>query len=144
MDDGFAGFAGAKTGHRRVVLCRRPYFRIGGLLQFLATLVSLVAFATHARVEGKPVGLGHPFQPWVRARACPAVSGIQWPDGADHERLLTLLWADGDPVRHGIAQEMRHGIRIVCGIEIQPGTLGILLQQALPFQATAYSRPKWP
>ena len=50
-----------------------------------------------------------------------------------------MLWSDGDPVRHGTAQEMRHGIRIVCGIEIQPGTLGILLQQALPFQATAYT-----
>ena len=31
------------------------------------------------------------------------------------------------------------GIRVVCGVEFQPGLLGILLQQAQPFQATAYS-----
>jgi hypothetical protein len=30
---------------------------------------------------------------------------------------------------------MRHGIRLVCGIEFQPGALGVLLQQALSFQA---------
>jgi len=29
------------------------------------------------------------------------------------------------------------GVRIVCGFEFQPGTLGILLQQAQPYQATA-------
>ena len=34
---------------------------------------------------------------------------------------------------------MRHGIRVVCGVEFQPGLLGILLQQAQPFQATACS-----
>jgi hypothetical protein len=82
-------------------------------------------------VEREPVGLSHPFQSRVRA--------VQWPDGADHERLLTLLWADSDPVRHGTAQEMGHGVRIVCGVKFQPCLLGILLQQALPFQATAYT-----
>jgi hypothetical protein len=30
---------------------------------------------------------------------------------------------------------MRHGIRLVCGIEFQPGAPGVLLQQALSFQA---------
>jgi len=30
---------------------------------------------------------------------------------------------------------MRHGIRLVCGIEFQPGALGVLLQQALSFKA---------
>ena len=30
---------------------------------------------------------------------------------------------------------MRHGIRLVCGIEFQPGALGVLFQQALSFQA---------
>jgi hypothetical protein len=33
---------------------------------------------------------------------------------------------------------MGHRIRVVCGVEVQPGLLGILLQQAQPFQATAY------
>jgi hypothetical protein len=34
---------------------------------------------------------------------------------------------------------MGHGVRVICGVEVQPGTLGILLQQAQPLQATAYT-----
>ncbi len=83
-----------------------------------------MALATHPRVEGKPVGLGHPFQS--------RIGSVQWPDGADHERLLTLLWADRDPVRYRTAQEMGHRIRVVCGAEVQPGAFCILLQQAQP------------
>jgi hypothetical protein len=51
---------------------------------------------------------------------------------------LTLLWADRDPVRYRTTQEMGHGIRVVCGVEFQPGLLRILLQQTLALQATAY------
>ncbi len=50
-----------------------------------------------------------------------------------------MLWADSDPVRHRATQEMGHGIRLVCGVEFQPGLLGILLQQPLALQATAYT-----
>jgi hypothetical protein len=49
----------------------------------------------------------------------------------------TLLWADGDPIRHRTAQNLRHGIVVVCGLQFQPGALGVLLQQALSFQAAA-------
>jgi len=77
------------------------------------------------------IGLCYPFQSGVRS--------AQRPDGADHERLLTLLWADRDPVRYRTAQKMGHRIRVVCGVEVQPGLLGILLQQPQPFQATAYT-----
>ncbi len=31
-----------------------------------------------------------------------------------------------NPIRHGTTQDMRHGIRLVCGIEFQPGALGVL------------------
>ncbi len=37
MDGMYAGFAGAKTGHRRVTLCWRDCFCISDLLQLLAT-----------------------------------------------------------------------------------------------------------
>ena len=33
---------------------------------------------------------------------------------------------------------MGHGVRVVDRVEFQPGLLGILRQQAQPFQATAY------
>ncbi len=52
---------------------------------------------------------------------------------------LALLWADRDPVRHGTAQEMGHGVCVICGVKCQPSLLGILLQQPQPFQATAYT-----
>jgi len=60
---------------------------------------------------------------------------VEWADGANHEGFATLLRADGDPIRHGTTQKMRHGIRVFCGIEFQPGSLGVLLQQALSLQA---------
>jgi len=78
-------------------------------------------------VQGKSIGLGDAFQSGIRP--------VEWADGANHEGFATLLWADGDPIRHGTAQDMRHGIRLVCGIEFQPGALGVLLQRALSFQA---------
>ena len=45
--------------------------------------VPLMALASHSRVEGIPVGPGRSFHSriWV----------VQWPDGADHEGLFTLL-----------------------------------------------------
>jgi len=82
---------------------------------------------THAGVQGKSIGLGDAFQSGIRP--------VEWAEGANHEGFATLLRADGDPIRHGTAQDMRHGIRLVCGIEFQPGALGVLLQQALSFQA---------
>jgi len=88
-------------------------------------------------VEGEAIGLGHPFQPGVWA--------VQWPDGANHEGLLTLLWAGGNAVRHRATQEMRQGpprfigcgIRVLGGVEVQPGALGVLFQQALALEAAA-------
>ena len=50
-----------------------------------------------------------------------------------------MLWANGDPIRHGTTQEMRHGVRAVCGLQFQPGALGILLQQSLALKAAAYA-----
>jgi len=32
---------------------------------------------------------------------------------------------------------MRHGIRVVSGLQFQPGALGVLFQQSLAFQAAA-------
>mgnify|MGYP006891288401 CR=1 FL=1 len=81
-------------------------------------------------MKGEPVGLGHSLQSGIRS--------VQGADGANHEGLATLLRADGDPIRHGTTQKMRHGIRVVCGLQFQPGALGVLLQQAQPFQAATY------
>ena len=47
--------------------------------------------------------------------------------------------ADGDPLRHGTTQKIRHGIRVVCGLQFQPGALGVLFEQALAFQAATYT-----
>ena len=46
--------------------------------------------------------------------------------GADHESFTSLLWADGYAVGDGTAQNLRHGIGILGGVEVQPGTLGVL------------------
>jgi hypothetical protein len=86
----------------------------------MLALSSLAGFTAHARVEGESIGLGRPFQSGVWA--------VQWPDGANHEGLLTLLWANGNPVRHRATQEMRHGICVVGRVQAKPGLLGILLQ----------------
>ena len=48
-----------------------------------------------------------------------------------------MLRANGDPVRHGTAQEIGHGIGVFGRVEVQPGALGVLYQQPLPFQAAA-------
>ena len=82
-----------------------------------------MAFTAHPRVQRESIGLGHPFQS--------RIGSVQWPNGADHEGLLTLLWADRDPVRYRTTQEIGHGTRVVCGVEFQPGLLRILLQQTL-------------
>ena len=50
-----------------------------------------------------------------------------------------MLRADGDPVGDGTAQNLGHGIGIFSGVEIQPGTLSILLQQSLAFQAAPHA-----
>ena len=34
---------------------------------------------------------------------------------------------------------MRHGIRVVCGLQLQPGALGVLFQQALAIQGATYT-----
>jgi hypothetical protein len=78
-------------------------------------------------VQRESIALGHPLQ--IRVRA------IQGADGSDHERFLTLLWANGDSVGDGTAQDLWHGIGGFSGFEFQTGLLGILLP-ALPFQAT--------
>ena len=46
------------------------------------------------------------------------------------DSLARLLRADGNPIRHGTSENMRHGIRIVCGIQSQPDLFGIVLPQA--------------
>ena len=51
----------------------------------------------------------------------------------------TLLWADGDSIRHGTAQNLRHGIVVVCGLQFQPGVLDILFQQALALETATRS-----
>ncbi len=93
--------------------------------------VLLMSFAAHPRVEGEAIGLGHSLQSGVRS--------VQRTDGANHEGLATLLRADGDPVGDGTTQKMRHGIGVVCGLQFQPGALGVLFQQALAFQAATYT-----
>ena len=50
---------------------------------------------------------------------------MEWANGANHEGLATLLWADGDTVGHRTAQNMGHGISLFGGVEFQPGVLGI-------------------
>ena len=82
---------------------------------------------THAGVQGKSIGLGDAFQSGIRP--------VEWAEGANHEGFATLLRADGDTVGHRTAEDLGHGIRLVCGIEFKPGALGVLLQQALSFQA---------
>ncbi len=81
-------------------------------------------------MERETIGPGHPLQSRIRS--------VQRTDGADHESFTSLLWADGYAVGDGTAQNLRHGIGILGGVEVQPGLLGILLQQALAFQATPY------
>ena len=46
----------------------------------------------------------------------------------------TLLWADGDTVRHRTAQNVGHGIGVFGGVGFQPGALGVLFQQALALE----------
>jgi hypothetical protein len=70
---------------------------------------------------------------YKQALVCRRPLGQQ--DSSSHEGLAALLRADGDPIRHGTTQNMRHGIRLVCGIEFQPGALDVLCEQALAFQA---------
>jgi hypothetical protein len=38
-------------------------------------------------------------------------------DGADHEGLAPLLWANGNPVRDGTTHNLGHGIRVFGKIE---------------------------
>ena len=44
----------------------------------------------HPRVKREAIGLHHPFQSATRA--------VQGPNGANHERFLSLLWADSNPI----------------------------------------------
>jgi hypothetical protein len=38
-----------------------------------------------------------------------------------------------------LRSKKRHGIRVVCGLQFQPGALGVLFEQALAFQAATYT-----
>jgi hypothetical protein len=75
------------------------------------------------------------------------VRPIQWADGADHKALSTLLRGDGDTVGHRTDQDIGQGtphftgcgIGIVCGVEFQPGVLGILFQPTLALEAAICS-----
>ena len=91
----------------------------------------LLSVATHPRVQGEPICLGHSLQSGVRP--------VQRADSANHEGLAPLLWADGDPVGDGAGEDLRHSIVVFSRVEIQPGALGVLFQQALAFQAATYT-----
>jgi hypothetical protein len=80
-------------------------------------------------VEGEAIGPGHPLQSGIRS--------VQRADGADHERFTSLLWADGHAVGDGAAQDQWQGIGILSGVEVQPGALGVLFQQAMALEAAA-------
>ena len=82
-------------------------------------------------MQGEPICLGHSLQSGVRP--------VQRADSANHEGLAPLLWADGDPVRDGTAEDLRHSIVVFSRVEIQPGALGVLFQQTLAFQAATYT-----
>ena len=56
-------------------------------------------------MQGESVGLGDPFQSGVRP--------VEWADGANHEGLAPLLWADGDPVGDGTAEDLKRGIALI-------------------------------
>ena len=80
-------------------------------------------------MQREAIGLGHPLQSGIRF-----VKGTY---GTNHERFTSLLWADGYAVGDGTAQDLWHGIGILGGVEVQPGTLGVLFQQALALEAAA-------
>ena len=50
-----------------------------------------------------------------------------------------MLWTDGDSVGDGASKDLRHGIGVFGRVEIQPGILGILFQQALALEAATYT-----
>jgi hypothetical protein len=50
-----------------------------------------------------------------------------------------LLRADGDPIGDGTAEDLGHSIVVFRRIEVQPGVLGILLQQILTLKAATYT-----
>jgi hypothetical protein len=58
-------------------------------------------------VQREPIGLGHPLQSRIRP--------VQRADGADHERFASLLWANGDAVGDGTAQDLGHGVGVFGG-----------------------------
>ena len=86
-----------------------------------------MSIAAHPGVQGETISLGHPFQSGVRP--------IHWTEGADHEGLAPLLWAERYTVGDGAAQNLWHSIGILGGLEVQPGALGILFQQSLALEA---------
>ena len=90
-----------------------------------------MSFAADPCVQGEAIGLGDSLQSGIRF--------VQGADGANHESLASLLRTDGDPVRYRTAQNLGHGIGIFGRIEVQPGALGVLFQQALAFQGATYT-----
>ena len=91
----------------------------------------IIFIAAHTGVQGGAVGFGDTFQSGIRP--------VPLADGANHEGLATLLRADRDPIRHGTTQKVRHSIRVVCGLQFQPGALGVQFQQAVAFHAATYA-----
>ena len=55
-----------------------------------------------------------------------------------------MLRTDVYPVGDRTAEDLCHGIGILGGVEIQPGALGVLFQQAQPFQAASGDRVYFP
>ena len=92
----------------------------------------LLSFTGHPRVQGEPICLGHSFQSGVRP--------VQRADSANHEGLAPLLWADGDPVGDGTAEDLRHSIVVFSRVEIQPRALRVLFQQTPALQAATCAR----
>ena len=53
---------------------------------------------------------------------------------------MSLLWADGYAIGDGTAQNLWHSVGNLGRVEVQPGTLGVLFQQAQAFEAAAYAQ----
>ena len=103
----------------RVFHCKNSHYRGAGLPQEDDRL--------RIRDMISPPKFGHPSLPTTPAFATTVFS--------PEYNAKYLRGRNCASVRHGTAHNSSHGIGVVCGFEFQPGALGILLQQAQPFQA---------